>query len=295
MAKTTDELRQTLDEFARIRKATVVALVLPTQSITVKWALKLRKALAGKNWETVDLIIHSGGGNINVAYQIIELLRMHTNYLRAVVPLYAKSAATLLCLGADEIVVDELAELGPLDTQIMEEKKGGQVSFASALNPFKTLEQLRQFSLETLDIAVKLIVSRCPMNPDEALDHATKFVGAITNPLFSQLSPEKLGEYSRALSVGSEYGERLLRRYSKVPEDQQALLIERLVHGYPSHDYIIDYHEAKELGLPIKLFNDDERPVVDKLLKVIFSASDDVTVVESTAPDKTADVTAENK
>jgi hypothetical protein len=275
-----DELKQILADFAMHRQAAVVSLLLPREPLVNKWALRLRRALAGKSFDKVDLLIHSGGGDINVAYQIVELLRMHSKVLRAVVPLYAKSAATLLCLGADEIVVDELAQLGPLDTQIVEERKGGQLSFASALNPFKTLEQLRQFSLETLDIAVKLIVSRCPMNPDEALDHATKFVGAITSPLFAQLSPEKLGEYSRALSVGTEYGERLLRRYSKIPEANHERLLERLVHGYPSHEYIIDYHEAVELGLPVKLFTDGERDLADRLLKAVPAASDDLFIVE---------------
>jgi hypothetical protein len=281
-----EEIKEVLAEFASQRQAVVVAVLLPRDPLVSRWALKLRRDLANRSFERTDLLIHSGGGDINVAYQMIELLRMHSKVVRAVVPLYAKSAATLLCLGADEIVMDELAQLGPLDTQIIEERKGGHFSFASALNPFKTLEQLRQFSLETLDIAVKLIVSRCPMNPDEALDHATKFVGAITSPLFAQLSPEKLGEYSRALSVGTEYGERLLRRYSRIPEADHERLLERLVHGYPSHEYIIDYREALELGLPVVLFSDTERDLADRLLKAVPAASDDVVIIEP-APAKT--------
>jgi hypothetical protein len=276
------EIKQVLADFATRRQVPLVAVLLAHEPLVNKWAIKLRRALAGKSFETIDLLVHSGGGDVNVAYQMVEVLRLHSNALRAVVPLYAKSAATLLCLGADEIVMDELAQLGPLDTQIVEERKGGQFSFASALNPFKTLEQLRQFSLETLDITVKLIVSRCPMTPAEALDHATKFVGAITNPLFGQLSPEKLGEYSRALSVGTEYGERLLRRYSKIPDVKREQLLERLVHGYPSHEYIIDYHEAVELGLPVTLFADDERDLADCLLQALPAASDDLVLVEPT-------------
>jgi hypothetical protein len=276
------DIKQVLADFATRRQVPVVAVLLAHEPLVNKWAIKLRRALAGKSFETIDLLVHLGRGDVNVAYQMVEVLRLHSNALRAVVPLYAKSAATLLCLGADEIVMDELAQLGPLDTQIVEEGKGGQFSFASALNPFKTLEQLRQFSLETLDITVKLIVSRCPMTPAEALDHATKFVGAITNPLFGQLSPEKLGEYSRALSVGTEYGERLLRRYSKIPEIKREQLLERLVHGYPSHEYIIDYNEAVELGLPVTLFADEERDLADCLLQALPAVSGDLVLVEPT-------------
>ena len=110
----------------------------------------LREMLQGTDYEQLDLIVHSGGGDIHAAYQAIEILRMHTKTLNACVPLLAKSAATLLCLGCDNIFLDEMAELGPLDTQIVERKRGGKMEFASALNPFKTLEQLQKFSVETL-------------------------------------------------------------------------------------------------------------------------------------------------
>ena len=139
-----------------------------SESLDLKHVIRLRSALGDQKFEDLDLVIHSGGGSIHAAYQVVELLRLHAEHVHACVPLYAKSAATLLCLGAEDIVVDELAELGPLDTQIYEEKKGDKMEFTSALNPFKTLEQLRKFSLETLDIAVKMIAMRSHMDLDES-------------------------------------------------------------------------------------------------------------------------------
>ena len=52
------------------------------------------------------------------------------------------------------------------------------------------------------------------MDLDECLKHAIEFVRGTTGPLFTQLNAEKLGEYNRALAVGTEYGERLLRRFT---------------------------------------------------------------------------------
>jgi len=280
MAVGVRDIKSVLDDFATSRRSPTIAIILPERPLTIEWSHKLKKLLASKNYEKVYLIIHSGGGDINVSFQMIEVLRLHCKCICAVIPLYAKSAATLFCLGADEIIMDELAELGPLDTQIREQKRGGEFSYTSALNPFKTLEQLREFSLETLDITVKLIMSRSSMTPAEALEYAVKFVGELATPLLNQLSTEKLGEYSRALSVATEYGERLLRRYSKVLEKDQDVLLERLIYGYPSHDYIIDYQEALELGLPVKLFEETERPLVDQLLNSILKANDDVYLAE---------------
>ena len=265
--------------FATVRGRPAVFLFL-FEPLGLLHVLHLRSVLGDRQFEELDLVIHSGGGSIHAAYQVVELLRLHAKVIHACVPLYAKSAATLLCLGADIIALDELAQLGPLDAQIYEEKSGGKREFTSALNPFKTLEQIQQFSLETLDISVKMIAARSGMGLDECLKHAVDFVRNTTDPLLKQLNPEKLGEYSRALAVGTEYGSRLLRRrFTSWDEEKRTEIIEKLVHGYPSHDSIIDYHELQEMGFRVDLFSGSERGVVQDLFKSIASEENVVDLV----------------
>lgn len=255
-----------LQAFATLRGRPAVFLVL-RESLAVSHLFQLGAELGDQQFEEIDLVIHSGGGDINVAYQMVELIRLHTDRLFACVPLYAKSAATLLCLGADEIFLDKLAELGPLDTQV---RDPGKEEFTSALNPFKALEQLQAFSLEALGTFVTMIRTRYGFNVDESIRHAINFVVGTTGPLFSRFDPEKLGEYSRALAVGSEYGNRLLRRFTDWDEQKRFLVVDKLVHGYPSHDYIIDYHELEELGFHVQLFEGGER---DAILAAWLAAS----------------------
>lgn len=264
------DVKGILQEFGKKRASTVAALLLPQDPIRRNHLLDLKKEIGDTHQKTIDLFIHSGGGDIHGAYQILEFLRLHCDHLHAIIPLYAKSAATLLCLGADSLMLSELAELGPLDTQILELGKGGKRDYTSALNPFKTLEQLQKFSLETLDITVKMIIARSGMEPGDALEYATKFVSLTTEPLFRQLNSEKLGEYNRALSVGAEYAERLLRRYSNWDEQKRRNIIEKIIYGYPSHEYIIDYKELKELGFNVQLFSEDLKPLVDNLIKLLL-------------------------
>jgi hypothetical protein len=268
-----------LQAFVNARGRPAVFLFL-SESIDLVHVVRLRQLLGVGTFDEIDLVINSGGGSIHAAYQMLELLRLHANKLNACVPFLAKSAATLLCIGSDEIILDELAQLGPLDTQIYEERKGGKGEFTSALNPFKTLEQLQKFSLETLDIAVKMIAMRSGMDLDECIKHAIDFVRVTTGPLFNQLIPEKLGEYSRALSVGTEYGQRLLRRFKQWDEKKRDEVLERLVHGYPSHDYIIDFQELQEIGFQVKLFTESERPAVQDLFVQISEAESLVALVE---------------
>lgn len=70
--------------------------------------------------ENLDLIVVSPGGDGTVAETILHLCRKYcTNQLRVVIPAFAKSAATLIALGADEIVMGESSEIGPIDAQVL--------------------------------------------------------------------------------------------------------------------------------------------------------------------------------
>src|SRR5881296_1248030 len=61
----------------------------------------------------LDLLIHSPGGDGQAAEQMVNYLRTQFDEIRAFVPLQAKSAATMIALGADEIVMGRHSELGP--------------------------------------------------------------------------------------------------------------------------------------------------------------------------------------
>jgi len=79
----------------------------------------------------LDLVLVSPGGEGTAAETILDLCRKYcTEELRVVVPLYAKSAATLLALGADQILMGESSELGPIDAQvyIIQDNQEQQVS-----------------------------------------------------------------------------------------------------------------------------------------------------------------------
>ena len=62
-------------------------------------------------------------------------------------------------------------------------------------------------------------------------------------PLYSQIDPLLVGEAGRAMSIGSAYGQRLLR-YGKniLPAELQ-----KLITNYPYHGFVIDRQEASDL------------------------------------------------
>ena len=65
--------------------------------------------------EKLDFFLYSRGGAIDVPWRIVTALRTTATNWSAVIPFRANSAATLLALGADEIVLGRSGELGPID------------------------------------------------------------------------------------------------------------------------------------------------------------------------------------
>ena len=72
-------------------------------------------AAAAAESRELDLILHSPGGTVEAAEQIVTYLRRRFDDIRIIVPACALSCATLLACAADRIVLAEHATLGPID------------------------------------------------------------------------------------------------------------------------------------------------------------------------------------
>jgi ATP-dependent protease ClpP protease subunit len=78
----------------------------------------------------LDLLLHTPGGDIDAAEKLILTIRntVGTATLRIVVPDFAKSAGTMMAVGADRIVMSDTSELGPIDPQVaLQDGKGNRI------------------------------------------------------------------------------------------------------------------------------------------------------------------------
>ena len=71
-----------------------------------------------KGNKTVDVLLHSPGGRPDATERLVELLRNHFNEVNFLIPHSAYSAATMLALSGDSIILHPNAVLGPIDPQI---------------------------------------------------------------------------------------------------------------------------------------------------------------------------------
>ena len=85
--------------------------------------------------EAIDIFIVSNGGSPEAAERIVRLLRERFKTVRFIVPANAYSAATLICFSGNEIIMDSLATLGPIDPQI------NGVPARAILRAFETVEK----------------------------------------------------------------------------------------------------------------------------------------------------------
>jgi hypothetical protein len=97
------------------------------------------------------LIIHSNGGYAISAERIIEVCKNYCkqkgagNEFWVLVPKKAKSAATILALGADKIYLRNTAELGPVDPQFSVTDIAGNVQFIPAYLQVDAIENITGF------------------------------------------------------------------------------------------------------------------------------------------------------
>src|SRR3989304_2846741 len=88
------------------------------------------EAIQDIDGDVVDILLHSPGGIAEAADSIVDIIRGRFQHVRFLIPNMAKSAATMLALSGDQIVLDVASELGPIDPQFNFQKGDG--SFVTA-------------------------------------------------------------------------------------------------------------------------------------------------------------------
>jgi len=213
---------------------------------------ELNKIDSPKERTKIDFLLNSNGGDIYAAYKIMCLLRSKCSSLQVIIPLYAKSAATLMALGADKIVLAPQSELGPLDAPMEHPLVEG--IHLSALDGVRPLEFLSDFSSHlALDVLGVRIREQIGLGRKDSVDLALRFAGQFVKPIVGKLDPLVINMCYRRLQIAERYGHELLMEYmfkdKPMKETLATRTIKQLVWEYPEHGYAICCDEAKRINL----------------------------------------------
>jgi len=187
--------------------------------------------------QTIELVIHSAGGLAENAKKIVSLIRSNCKKFRVVVPDAAKSAATIIALGADRIIMSDTSELGPIDPQIAQPTPQGII-----MRPAWTI--VKSFN----DLIEKALRKDGSLNPAYI-------------PILSGFDVTLLKYCEMAIKNSKRIAEEYLKNgMLKEDSDKAEQTARDLAYAekYTSHTHLIDYKEA------IKLFGEEDVQYVKK-------------------------------
>jgi hypothetical protein len=196
----------------------------------------------------VDLFIHSNGGSGTVPWRIVSLIGQYTTDFCVLVPHHAFSAATLIALGANKIIMHKMGCLGPIDPSV-----------TNIFNPPNPLApgQLAPISVEDVTAYFKLV------KEDVGITHEDELVQALV-ALTDKIHPLAIGNVQRHHNQSRLMARRLLRRHmSESQEHEIEQLIDNLKSNLFYHGHPINREEAKN---DLKLKVEDPTAEVESLM-----------------------------
>lgn len=184
--------------------------------------------------DTLDLMLNSPGGSPVAAEKIVLTCRSYVKSFRVIVPQSAMSAATMVAMGADNILMTDTAELGPIDPQMVQRLAPG----VEILRPAKAFIDAY---LELVNKMQEAIKGGHPPHPYIEL-------------LRTKIDPPWIQVCVRARQLAERIAVDFLSRWmlnGKPPEEVQAVVNRFLAEGEEgSHGRAIRAAKAKEFGLP---------------------------------------------
>lgn len=199
------------------------------------------------------LMLSSVGGDPHAGYRIARALGHHyQDGFSVMIPGLCKSAGTLICLGAKELIMGDRSELGPLDVQIR--KKDELFELGSGLDTIQALSYMQAQAMNAFRTYLIELKTDAGLSTKMAAEISSKLATGLFSPVYSQVDPVRLGELQRSIEVAYAYGRRLSIKSRNLKENS----LNRLVSQYPSHGFVIDRSEAKELFHKVRTPAGDE-------------------------------------
>lgn len=188
--------------------------------------------------KNIDLFLYSAGGDTMVPWRLVSMVREYCDKFSVLVPYKAHSAATMIALGADEIVMSDLSEISPIDP-----------STANVFNPADPQNAQNKIPISVEDVMAyfDLAKNKFGIKSDKELAAIfSKFVDS--NP---QIHPLALGNVNRIHNLIRILAKRLIKSHARpMKEDEVDKVIDYFTEKLYSHQYFIGRKEAKEdLGL----------------------------------------------
>lgn len=191
----------------------------------------------------LDLYIFSYGGELEAAWELVNLLREYNVDFSVLIPYHARSAATMIALGAKEVVMGKMASLGPIDPTVR--IRGGELD-GMALSA-ADIDSFEDFMREEYQIT----------------DPKEKVKGL--EMLSQNVSPLLMGKAYRNYLETKKDAEKLLQRNINDPKKVRRI-VRCFIKDIKTHNHSISRSEARKSGLNV-LYADEK---LEKLMWELY-------------------------
>lgn len=209
-------------------------------------------ALHGLKGDELDLILHSPGGSMEAADQLVQYLRAKYKHIRAIVPQNAMSASTMIACACDSIVMGKHSAIGPIDPQ---------VTFPTPSGAFTAPAQAILDEFEQAKREIVANPASIPLWATKVQAYPHGFLTMCDTTL--RLAREKVAEWLATYML-KEDPDRQLK--SVAIADWLGNAKEHKTHGRP-----IMIEQARDKGLVVERLEDDQE-LQERVLSVFHAA-----------------------
>lgn len=190
--------------------------------------------------ERLDLFLQTGGGDTEMPWRIVSLIREYCSHFGVLVPHRAASSGTLLALGANEIVMTPLSVLGPIDpsrSHPLLPRREGQ-------------DEAEPISVQDMRHAMQFINEAA----GEDKKYTPEAMAQIFSALFDKIHPLVIGAIEQSYALSKLIGTRCLETHMDRDGADEKIksIVDTLCDDFKSHAYQIPRREAERIGLKVK-------------------------------------------
>lgn len=176
----------------------------------------------------LHMLLASPGGDGETAIRMVRSAQDRCSELTVIVPDMAKSAATLMCLGADRILMGPAGDLGPVDAQFQLDGRNDLVAAQEIVRAVETAEERVKNAPETVGLYASLLENVDMLIVEQARSAQARDADLI----------------KIALACAGTREPRTVEHLAKK-------LIPPLITEAKAHNAVFSAREASKLGLPV--------------------------------------------
>jgi len=215
------------------------------------------------NPKKIDLFIYSTGGITIAGYALVNLFKEFCNEFNVIIPFKAHSCATLIALGAKEIVMTKMGQLSPIDPSV-EHPLGPITNIPGQQN------RIVPVNVEDINAFVDLARKEVGLGGEDSMKKVFEILATHVNPMV-------LGAIQRSREQITFLAKTLMKENNK-NESEVDNIVNILTRQRFSHDYIISRREAMNI---LKLNISDPDDELTTFIVDLFNAYSNMLMLNS--------------